>query len=78
MGAFDDVRLLVFQALEKGTPFGVDGRRIGLVFGVEVFDVGGVAAVEERGVGEDGVGVLAGHGGLILARPENSTRFRPR
>ena len=45
--AFDDVRLVVLQALEKLLPLGVDRGRVGLVFGVEVFDVGGVAAVEE-------------------------------
>ena len=75
--AFDDVGLLVLQALEKGPPLGIDRGRIGFVFGVEIFDVGGIAAVEERRVGKDGVGVLAGHG-LILARPEKCAPHRGR
>ncbi len=60
--AFDDVGLLVLQAAEKLPPFGIDCGGIGLVFGIEVFDVGGVAAVEERSAGKCGVGVLTGHG----------------
>src|SRR5476651_1088664 len=66
--AVDDVGALVLQALEELPPFGVDRGRVVLVFGVEVFDVSGVAAVEERGAGEGGIGVLAGHGCSILAR----------
>ena len=60
--AFFNVGRRVFQAGEELAPFGVDRSGVALEFGVEVFDVGGVAAVEERGAGEDGIGVLAGHG----------------
>src|ERR1039458_6554960 len=66
--AVDDVGARVLQALEKLPPLGIDRGRVALEFGVEVFDVGGVAAVEERGAGEGGIGVLAGHGCSILAR----------
>ncbi len=75
--AFDNVSFLVLQTLEKGPPLGIDRRRIGLVLRIEVFDVGGIAAVQERRVGKDGVGVLAGHG-LILARPENARFAAPK
>ena len=54
-------RAVVLQALEEGPPLGVDRGRIGLVAGMEVFDIGGVAAVEERGAGERRVRVLARH-----------------
>ena len=58
----DDVGAVFLQALEKIAPLGVDRGRIALIFGVEVFYVSGVAAVEEGGAGEGGIGVLAGHG----------------
>ena len=35
--------------------------RVGLVAGVEVFDIGGVAAIKERGAGESRIRVLARH-----------------
>ena len=71
---------VVLQACEEVAPFGVDRGGVVLVAGVEVFDVGGVAAIEEGGAGEGCVGVLAGHGpfdpcgGFSTARRE---RRRP-
>ena len=59
--ALEDVGALVSQALEKRLPFGIDRRRVALVAGIKVFDVVGIAAVEERGAGEGGIGVLTGH-----------------
>ena len=53
---------IVLQALEERLPLGVDRLRIGLVARIEVFDIRGIAAVEERGEGEGGVRVLARHG----------------
>ena len=49
----------VLQAAEEGLPLGIDRIRVGLVAGVEVFDVGGVAAVEKGGECESRVRVLA-------------------
>ncbi len=48
----------VLQAAEEVTPLRVDRIRVGLVPRVEVFDVGGVAAVEKRGECESCVRVL--------------------
>ena len=61
LGASQRLGLLVLQALEKLLPFGVDRIRVGLIAGVEVFDIGRVAAIEERSAGKGGIGVLAGH-----------------
>ena len=47
----DDVGAVVLQALEERLPLGVDRRRVGLVAGVEVFDIGGIAAIEETRCG---------------------------
>ena len=66
--ALDDVGAVVLQAGEKLPPLGIDRGRVALVFGVEVFDVGGVAAVEERGAGEGGIGVLAGHCSILALK----------
>ena len=71
--AFFDVGRRILQAGEELAPFGVDRSRVVLVFGVEVFDVGGVAAVEERSAGEGCIGVLAGHG-CILAKLQTARR----
>ena len=49
----------VLQAAEEVAPLGIDRIRVGLVAGVEVFDVGGVAAVEKGGECESRVRVLA-------------------
>src|SRR5580704_11395512 len=77
----------VFQALEERLPLGIDSLRIGFVAGVEVLDIGGIAAVEERGEGKGGVGVLAGHGafpgrfpwgGIRNERARNEARTRTR
>ena len=73
-GALGDRRAIVLQALEEIPPFGVDSGGVLLVAGVEVFDVGGVAAVEERGAGKKGVGVLAGHVCAVLGRGVGITR----
>ena len=56
-----DVGAFVLQRFKEGAPLGFDRRRIGFELGVEVFDVGGVAAVKKRSAGEGGVGVLTGH-----------------
>jgi hypothetical protein len=61
IGVPQDVGALVLQALKERPPFRVDPVRIRLVAGIEVLDVVGVAAVKERGLGECGVGILAGH-----------------
>jgi hypothetical protein len=57
-----------FRTFEKSAPLGVNGGRIGLVFCVEVVDIGGIAAIEERRFREDSVGVLAGHGDVKSLR----------
>src|SRR5262249_21743522 len=75
--AFYDVGLFVLQALEKSPPLGIDRGWVGFVFGVEAFDIGGISAIEERRVGQDGFGVLAAHG-LILAGPEKRISPRPK
>ena len=74
-GLAGDGGAVVFQALEELAPFGIDGGRVFLVAGVELFDVAGVGAVEEGGAGEGGVGVLAGHGDLIPLRGQNPRVF---
>src|SRR4029077_1185201 len=73
-----DVGGIVLQALEERLPLGIDRLRIGFVAGVDVLDIGGIAAVEERGEGEGGVGVLAGHGAFPgrFLRQESVTRGR--
>ena len=42
-----DVGAFVLQRFKESAPFGFDRGRIGFEFGVEVFDVGGIAAVKE-------------------------------
>ena len=54
---------IVLEAREEHLPLRIDRVGIGLVAGVELVHVGGVAAVQERGKGEGGVGVLTGHAG---------------
>ena len=64
-GAAGDLRHLfgsVLQALKEFAPFRVDALRVLVVTGLEVIDVGSVAAIEERGQGKSGIRVLAGHG----------------
>src|SRR5262249_61701343 len=56
-----DVGAVVLQALEERLPLGIDRVGDGLVAGVEVLDVVGIAAVKERGAGEGGVGILTRH-----------------
>jgi hypothetical protein len=71
---------VVFEALEERLPFGVERRRIGLITGVEVLDVIGITAVEERGAREGGIGVLTRHAQVlwvsILAGREIAARER--
>ncbi len=57
--AFGDVAAAVLQAAEEVAPLGIDRVRVGLVARVEVFDVGGVAAVEKGRECESRVRVLA-------------------
>src|SRR5262249_25763163 len=61
-------RPIILETLEEGPPLVVDRGRVGLVARVEIFDVAGVAAVEEGGKGESGVRVLAGHAPRPVAR----------
>ena len=56
-----DVGALVLQALEERLPLGIDRGGVGLVAGIEVLEVVGIAAVKERGAGEGGIGVLTRH-----------------
>ena len=60
-GVLGDGRGLVLQAGEELAPFRRDGGRVFRVAGVELFDIGGVAAVEKRSLGESFVRVLACH-----------------
>ena len=48
-----------FRLPKKSRHSRIDRIRVGLVAGVEVFDVGGVAAVEKRGECESRVRVLS-------------------
>src|SRR5262249_55998450 len=54
---------LLLETLEEGLPLGPDRGRIGLIAGVEVLDVASIAAIEERGAGKGGIGILTGHAG---------------
>ena len=60
-GVLFDVAGVVLQALEEGLPFGIDRGRIGLVAGIEVIDIGGITAIEERGERKSGIRILARH-----------------
>ena len=60
-GAFGHVAAVVFQALEERPPFRVDGGGIGFVASVKVFDISGIAAVQEGGESKGSVRVLARH-----------------
>src|SRR5262249_60691694 len=75
-----DVGAVVFEALEEGLPFAVERRRVGLVAGIEVLDVVGIAPVEERGARKGGIGVLTRHAQVlwvsILAGREIAARER--
>ena len=71
--ALGDVGGVVLQAAEEVAPLGIDRVRIGLEAGVEVFDVGGVAAVKKGGKRESRVGVLARH----LPHPKVRRRCTP-
>ncbi len=57
-GVFLDVAGIVLQGAEEILPLHAHGGRILLVAGVEVLDVVGVAAVEERGKGKLVVGLI--------------------
>src|SRR4029453_2214370 len=52
---------LVLQALKERPPFGIDRSGVRLIAGIEILDVVGIAAVQERRAGESGVGVLPRH-----------------
>ena len=56
-----DVCAIVFQTLEERLPRRIERLRVSLVAGIEVVDIGGIAAIKERGTGESGIGVLARH-----------------
>src|SRR5215813_2190344 len=60
-----DVGALVLQALEELLPLGIDRGGVGLVAGIEVLEVVGIAAVKERGAGEGGIGVLTRHAQVL-------------
>jgi hypothetical protein len=55
----EHIGAVVLQAFEKRAPFGVDRRRIGFIAGLELFDIGGVAAIKKRTAGESRIRVLA-------------------
>jgi hypothetical protein len=63
--AAGDVGGAVLQARKEGLPLGVHRARIGLIAGVQVLDIGGVAAIEERTLGKGRIGVLARHPGIL-------------
>jgi hypothetical protein len=46
-GVPEHVGPLVLQAFKERAPFGVDRRGVGLVAGLELFDIGGVAAIKK-------------------------------
>jgi hypothetical protein len=60
-GVLDDVGAVVLQALEEGAPLRIDRVRVGLVARMELFDVGGVAAIKKGSAGECRIRVLARH-----------------
>src|SRR5262249_30276551 len=66
-----DVCAFVFQTLEKRLPRRVECLRVGLVAGMEVFDIVGIAAIQKRGAGESGIGVWARHQRLQSKRGGN-------
>ena len=55
------VARVVLEALEERLPLGIDRLGVGLVAGVQIVDVRGVGAVEERSESESGVRILARH-----------------
>jgi hypothetical protein len=57
----DDGLRIVLEGPEEGLPLGIDRGGILLVAGVEVFDIGGVRAVQEGRVVQVLVGVLTCH-----------------
>src|SRR5262249_12978291 len=75
MSARQDVGAVVFQALEKRTPFGVNRGRVGLVARIEVLDVVGIAAVEETGAGKCGVSVRPSHAQVLWLRAFAGSQF---
>ena len=60
-GFLHDLGAVIFEALEERSPILIDRLRVGLVAGMKVLDIVGVAAVEKRGAGESGIGILSGH-----------------
>ena len=64
-GAAQHVGGVVLEACEEGLPLGVERLGIGFVLRIEVFDIGGVAAIEKRGQGESGVRFLTGHKSIL-------------
>ena len=66
-GALEHIGTIVLQALEECLPLGINGLGIVLVAGIEVLDIVGIAAIEERRMGEGGVGILTGHARVLLA-----------
>ncbi len=61
LGVLADVGRGILQAAEELLPFGIDGRGVVLVTGVDIVDVGGVGALQKRGKCKGGVRVLARH-----------------
>src|SRR5271169_1175883 len=72
----DDIARVVLEALEERLPLGVDRFWVGLVAGVEVFDVVGVAAVQKGCEGEGSVRVLARHGSVLERIPREWMRSK--
>ena len=61
-----DCLLVVLQRGEEGLPLGIDRGGVFLVAGVEILDIGRVRPIEESGVEEGLVGVLACHGNVSI------------
>jgi hypothetical protein len=59
VGVPGDIGPVVFEALEERLPFGIDRLRVELIAGLELLDIGGVAALKERSAGKSRVRVLS-------------------
>ena len=80
LGVLLDVGWTVFQALEELLPLGVERGRVLFVAGVDIVDVGGVGALQERRKGKGGIRVLTRHNGVLVistSRAENGANADP-
>ena len=67
LGVGRDGVAVVIQRAEEFAPFGIDAGRIGLVGGIELLDIGGVAAEQERRIRESGVLRRTAHAAAAIA-----------